>query len=73
MDFGHLSALDQRGVWWVTRAKDKYQAVKNHPAKDKNTLKDQDIALQGMHKGMQLRRVEAWVEVDDKSRIMVFI
>ena len=75
VDFDHLSDLDQRGVWWVTRAKDnmKYRAVKNHPTNDENILKDQTIALQGRHKGMKLRRVEAWVEVDGAWRVMVFI
>lgn len=75
VDFDHLFDLDQRGVWWVTRAKDnmKYRAVKNHPANDGNILKDQTIALQGKHKGMKLRRVEAWVEVDGAWRVMVFI
>ena len=75
VDFDHLTDLDERGVWWVTRAKDnmKYRAVKNHPTKSENILKDQTIALQGKHKGMKLRRVEAWVEVDGKWRTMVFI
>lgn len=75
VDFDHLFDLDQRGVWWVTRSKDnmKYRAVKNHPTNDENILKDQTIALQGRHKGMKLRRVEAWVEVDGKWRVMVFI
>jgi hypothetical protein len=36
-------------------------------------LKDQIIALKGQHKGMQLRRVEALVEVDGKWWVMVFI
>ena len=75
VDFDHLFDLDQRGVWWVTRSKDnmKYRAVKNHPTNDENILKDQTIVLQGRHKGMKLRRVEAWVEVDGKWRVMVFI
>jgi hypothetical protein len=75
VDFDHLSDLDQRGVWWVTRSKDnmKYRAVKNHPTNDQNIIKDQTIALQGRHKGMKLRRVEARVEVDGARRIMVFI
>ena len=75
VDFEHLSDLDQRGVWWVTRAKDnmKYRAVKNHPTDDRNILKDQTITLQGKHHGMKLRRIEAWVEVDGEWRIMVFI
>lgn len=75
VDFDHLFDLDLRGVWWVTRAKDnmKYRAVKNHPTSDGNILKDQTIALQRRHKGMKLRRVEAWVEVDGAWRVMVFI
>jgi len=75
VDFDHLNDLHQRGIWWVTRAKDnmKYRALKNHPANDKNILKDQVITLQGKHKGMKLRRVEARVEVDGEWRVMVFI
>lgn len=75
VDFDHLLDLDQRGVWWVTRAKDnmKFRAVKNHPKGHENIIKDQIIALQGRHKGMKLRRVEAWVEVDGEWRAMVFI
>lgn len=32
VDYDHLFDLDQRGVWWVTRAKDnmKFRVVKNH-------------------------------------------
>jgi hypothetical protein len=75
VDFEHLSDLDARGVWWVTRAKDnmKYRAVKNLSKGHENIVKDQIIALQGKHKGMKLRRVEAWVEVDGDWRVMVFI
>ena len=75
VDFEHLSDLDARGVWWVTRAKDnmKYRAVKNLSKGHENIIKDQIIALQGKHKGMELRRVEAWVEVDGDWRVMVFI
>lgn len=75
VDFEHLSDLGVRGVWWVTRAKDnmKYRAVKNLTKGHENIVKDQIIALQGKHKGMELRRVEAWVEVEEAWRIMVFI
>jgi hypothetical protein len=75
VDFDHLNDLHQRGIWWVTRAKDnmKYRALKNHPTNDKNILKDQTITLQGKHKGMKLRRVEARVEVDGEMRVMAFI
>lgn len=75
VDFDHLFDLDQRGVWWVTRAKDnmKFRVVKHHTKGHENIIKDQIIVLQGKHKGMKLRRVEAWVEVDGEWRVMVFI
>ena len=31
------------------------------------------MVLKGKHKGMRVRRVEAWVEVDDEWRVMEFI
>ena len=75
VDFPHLEELDGRGVSWVTRAKDnmKYRALKNLTKGHENIIKDQRITLQGKHKGMVLRRVEAWVGVDGEWRIMVFI
>lgn len=75
IDFGHLGDLDERGVWWVTRAKDnmKFRGAKNHGKGHENILKDQIVSLQGEHKGMKLRRIEARVEVDGVWRIMVFI
>jgi hypothetical protein len=74
VDFEHLFDLNLRGVWWVTRAKDnmQYRVVKNHTKGHENIIKDQLVALKGK-KGMQLRRVEAWVEVDGEWRTMVFI
>ena len=70
VDFDHLSDLDARDVSWVTRAKDnmQYRVVKNLTKGHKNIMKDQIIALQGKHKGVKLRRVEARVEVDDAWR-----
>lgn len=75
VDFLHLSDLDARGVRWVTRAKDnmKWRAIKNLTKGHPNILKDQIVALQGKHKGMRVRRVEAWVEVDGEWRVMVFM
>ena len=75
VDFDHLFDLLARGVWWVTRAKDnmKYHVVRNLTKGLDGIIKDQIIALKGRHKGMQLRRVEAWVEVDGELRRMVFI
>jgi len=76
VDFAHLSDLDARGVQWVTRAKDnmKSRVVKTVTKGKQNIIKDQIIALTGAkHKGMQMRRVEARVEVDGEWRVMVFI
>ena len=75
VDFLHLAALDERGVFWVTRAKDnmKYRALKNLSQPHGHIIKDQRVALQGKHKGMVVRRVEAWVEVNDEWQVMVFI
>jgi hypothetical protein len=75
VDFAHLAELDARGVQWVTRAKDtmKYHAVRNLTTGHENVIKDQIVVLKGKHKGMRVRRVEAWVEVDDEWRVMEFI
>jgi len=75
VDFAHLGELDARGVQWVTRAKDKmlYRAIKNITTGHENIIKDQLIVLKGKHKGMQVRRVEALVEIDEVRRVMVFI
>ena len=76
IDFPHLADLDARGVWWVTRAKDNmcYHAVKNLTKGHKDIIKDQIVVLRGKHnKGMRVRRVEAWVEIDGEWRTMVFI
>ena len=75
IDLLHLAELDERAVFWVTRAKDnmKYRVLKNLSKPQGNIIGDQRISLQGKHKGMIMRRVEAWVEVDGEWRIMVFI
>lgn len=75
VDFFHLCELGERGVWWVTRAKDnmKYRAVKNLTKGHEGILKDQIVVLQGKHKGLRVRRVEARVEVDGEWRLMVFL
>ena len=80
VDFLHLHDLDGRGVQWVTRAKEnmRYRSVRNLSVpKDSRIIKDQLIALKGAKwqdiKGRTLRRVEAWVEVDGKERVMVFL
>lgn len=74
VDFDHLSDLDARGVWWVTRAKDnmKHRAVKNLTRAHDGIPKDQIVALKG-RPGMRVRRIEAWVDVEGELRLMVFI
>ena len=77
VDFTHLAKLDEREVQWVSRAKVnmQYRARRNRPLpKDGSIVKDQEIVLTGKkHKGYRLRRVEAWVEIDKKPRLMAFI
>lgn len=75
VDFLHLPELGERGVWWVTRAKDnmKYRAARNLTMGHENIIKDRIVVLHGKHKGLRVRRVEAWVEVDGEWRVMVFL
>ena len=82
VDFDHLQALDVRGVSWVTRAKDNFQytVVRRLPVPASGRIrKDEIVRLKGPKgrtkklQGWTLRRVEAWVEVDGKERVMVFI
>lgn len=75
IDFLHLADLDERGVWWVTRAKDNmsYRSVKILRKKAGDIVRDEIIRLTGKHKGLEMRRVEAWVEVDGERRLMVFL
>ena len=82
VDFDHLHELDVRGVSWVTRAKDNFQytVVRRLPVPASGRIrKDEIVRLKGPKgrtkklQGWTLRRVEAWVEVDGKERVMVFI
>jgi hypothetical protein len=75
VDFLHLAELDERGVCWVSRAKDNlcFRVKRNLGKAKGNIIKDQVIVLTGKHKGMELRRVVAWVEVDGQWREMVFL
>lgn len=59
----------------MSRAKDnmKFRANRNLTRAHKNIIKDQIVVLQGKHKGLRVRRVEAWVEVDGEWRVMVFL
>jgi hypothetical protein len=75
VDFIHLCELAARGVQWVTRAKDnmRFRVRKNLTKGKPNIIKDQLVVLTGKHKGVEVRRVEAWIEFDDEWRRMVFI
>jgi hypothetical protein len=75
VDFLHLADLARSGVWWVTRARDnmKYHVLKNLGAGLKGILRDQLVSVKTGDGRMQMRRVEAWVEIDGKPKLMVFI
>jgi Transposase DDE domain/Domain of unknown function (DUF4372) len=78
VDFDHLSDLDERGVFWVTRAKDNmaFSVVeKRQLKKDSRVVRDEIVALEGRANlpGEFVRRVEAWVEVDGKECLMIFL
>ena len=78
IDFAHLLDLDNRGVNWVTRAKEnmKYEVVKklcieSYP----KILADEIIMLSDGRKSAPeiMRRVVGLVEVDGEERQMVFL
>jgi hypothetical protein len=78
VDFDHLADLDARGVFWVTRAKENmvYTVMKKRARpKGSRVVRDEVIGLLGRagKAGEFVRRVEAWVEVDGKERLMVFL
>ena len=78
--FVHLFDLFQRGVWWVTRAKDnlQYRVVKKRLKRpDGKILRDDEIVLKvpasRAEYPARLRRIVARVEVDGKEVEMVFL
>ncbi len=78
VDFGHLLDLDQRGISWVTRAKDNlaYARVGKMPrSKDNKILRDEIIQLKDARKAAPelMRRIAALVEVDGQERELVFL
>jgi len=80
LDFAHLADLSQRGIFWVTRAKDNLQCRvvrKFQDGAEGNILRDDLIvltnpAVQAVYP-VELRRVTALVEVDGQWREMVFL
>lgn len=78
LDFAHLRDLDERGVFWVTRAKDNlaYELTRKMPkSKDEKILRDEIIVLSNPNKTAPelMRRVVALVAVDGAEREMVFL
>ena len=78
VDFAHLRDLDERGVFWVTRAKENmaYEVVESMPqSKDEKILRDQIIRLSNPNKPAPelMRRIVALVEMDGVEREMVFL
>jgi len=79
LDFAHLFDLLQRGVFWVTRAKENmaYQVITTLPVSGGNILRDELIVLL-THSAANdypdvLRRITALVEVDGCEQEMVFL
>jgi len=78
VDFEHFRDLDQRGVHWVTRAKDNmaFEVVEKMPrSKDEKILRDEIIQLKDPNKAAPelMLRIVASVEVDGQEREMTFL
>ena len=80
VDFVHLDELTERGVYWVTRAKDNLQdkvIQRLQTTENPRILKDEIIDLT-VYKSRQaypchLRRVVALVEVNGKDEVLTFL
>lgn len=78
IDFDHLKELDDRGVFWVSRAKDNmsYKIVKRNKHTD-SVLKDVFVRLKGNKSQKSypslIRMITAKVEVDGKMVVMTFL
>lgn len=76
--FQHLFSLTQRGVFWVTRAKDnmRFHVCKKRKVSG-SVLRDDEITLKvaasKKEYPQRMRRIVAEVEVDGKKVVMVFI
>ena len=79
VDFEHLYRLHERGVFWVTRAKQNmaYEIVGQHNAPHKNILLDASIRLttpkSKQEYGELLRMIVAEVQIDGRKTIMTFL
>jgi IS4 transposase len=72
--------LTQRGVLWVTRAKENLQfdVVERYPVKAEGKIVSDELVGLANAKSRQaypelMRRVVAWVEVDGQARLMTFL
>ena len=80
VDYGHLGDLHQRGVLWVTRAKENMQCevVESYPVRaGGDIVRDELVGLKREAARADypdlMRQVQAWVEVDGERRLMVFL
>jgi hypothetical protein len=80
VDYLHLHDLDERGVSWITRAKENMSFVvlgSRPKTSNQDIISDDEVLLDQKASNEKypssLRRIEAWVEVDGKRRTMVFI
>lgn len=78
VDFDHLKDLDERGVFWVTRAKENmaYEVAQQMPkSKDEKILRDEVIMLRNPRQPAPelMRRVVALVEIEGVEREMTFL
>lgn len=78
LEFAHLFDLDARGVFWVTRAKENltYRVRKKRAVpKGGSIVRDVIVRLTGpkMPKDLDIRLVEAWVEIEGQERLMTFL
>lgn len=79
VDFVHLNKLDERGVFWVTRAKDnmKFELASQNSASNAKIVKDEMVKLSVARTRKEysktFRRITAIVEVDKKEIEMTFI
>ena len=80
VDFDHLWSLTERGVFWVTRAKEnlRFTVLESYPVKaDGAIVSDELVGLANAGSRQAypelMRRVVAWVEVDGQKRLMTFL
>lgn len=80
VDFGHLWDLTERGVFWVTRAKEnlQFEVLESWPVPPGGqVVADELVGLKNADSRQAypelMRRVTAWVEVDGQERLMTFL